>query len=221
MAGTNPSVVFLCSGGGGNMRFLHHAGAHIAACITDRDCGASNYAQHHNIPLHQADFSAAGQRELVARIQDIAPDIIVTNVHRILHAPMLQHFSSQLVNLHYSLLPAYAGTIGNAPVQHAIDAGDAMTGITLHRVTAQLDGGPVLQQIAIPLRKDDALATVMDTVFRAGCLALWDYWKHGEYDGAAQNLLIMNRECRADHWNGNAVPFGDDATIWSHVSEAA
>lgn len=221
MAGADPRVVFLCSGGGGNMRFLHRAGARIAACVTDRDCAAQDYATAHGIPTHRADFSVPGQDQLVAMLADKAPDIIVTNVHRILHAAMLQHFAPQLVNLHYSLLPNYAGTIGTAPVQQAIDAGDSHTGVTLHRVTETLDGGPQLLQVAVPLHAHDTLASVMDTVFRAGCLTLWHYWRYGGSKAGQAMLPINGRSCMFDRWQAPANPFPDDAPIWSQICEGA
>ena len=84
-------IVFLCSGGGGNLRFVVetiHLGllmnAEVCGVITDRECPASLFARQYNIPVSKCDFSEKNQRDVMSRLLDLGPGIIVSNVHKIL-----------------------------------------------------------------------------------------------------------------------------------------
>lgn len=176
----NKTIVFLCSGGGANMRFIHQAIAadwlentSITAVITDRLCGASHYATRHGIAQHGLDFQADGHAELESLLDRINPDVVISNIHRILCPGIVQKFMGRIINLHYSLLPAFAGSIGTTPVKQAIAQGAKFTGVTVHTVTEAVDAGPPLVQAAIPLHAGECFNDgLMDAVFRAGCLAL-------------------------------------------------
>jgi folate-dependent phosphoribosylglycinamide formyltransferase PurN len=67
-------------------------------------------------------------------------------------------------NLHPSLLPAFKGSDA---IQQALDAGVPETGSTLHEVTADLDGGPILAQVHVPILAGDTLATLTARVKQA------------------------------------------------------
>ncbi|MEJ2400568.1 MAG: phosphoribosylglycinamide formyltransferase [Xanthomonadales bacterium] len=80
--------------------------------------------------------------------------IILAGFMRIIGPRVLEPFAGRMINLHPSLLPLYRGT---GTYQRAIDAGDRRHGASIHFVTAELDGGPVLSQVVIPiLETDDA-----------------------------------------------------------------
>lgn len=172
-------VLFLCSGGGGNLRFLHLAikkgwlpGWEHIAVITDRDCPAGDYAKREGLPVACVDFVEDQQAKLLYQAKAWSPDIIITTVHRILGSTFLKEFDGRLINLHYSLLPAFAGSIGASPVKAAMKYGVCLGGATVHLVTNVLDGGHPLAQIAFPISPDDLLDEVMDIEFRAGCISL-------------------------------------------------
>lgn len=178
-AGERARIVFLCSGGGGNLRFVHKAieqgwiaHADIVEVITDRECPANRHARAFGIPERVIDFRAAGQEPLLRALHQAEPDLVVTTVHRILQPQVVSDFRGRLLNLHYSLLPAFGGAIGARPVQAALDYGARFTGVTAHEVDETVDGGRPVVQAAIPVRPQDEVGPLMDLVFRCGCLAL-------------------------------------------------
>ena len=69
----------------------------------------------------------------------------------------MAHYEGRLVNIHPSLLPAFAGLNTH---QRAIDAGCRIAGATVHRVTGDLDHGPILAQAVVPVLVSDNAATL-------------------------------------------------------------
>lgn len=173
-------IAVLCSGGGGNLRFLHAAierhwlgNAEIVTVIADRECAANDFATSTGIPNEIVDFSEAGQDSLLAALQRARPDLVITTVHKILKPPVINAWRGRLLNLHYSLLPAFGGTIGSTPLKGAIEYGARFTGVTAHDVDEQLDGGTPIVQCAIPIRAPERdVDALMNLVFRCGCVAL-------------------------------------------------
>ena len=81
------------------------------------------------------------------------PDLVVlAGFMRIIGLEILQPFRGRMINLHPSLLPLYRGT---DTYRRAIDAGDSKHGASIHFVTGELDGGPVISQVIIPVNSDD------------------------------------------------------------------
>ena len=78
--------------------------------------------------------------------------IILAGFMRIIGPQVLEPFAGRMINLHPSLLPLYRGT---GTYQRALDAGDRQHGASIHFVTAELDGGPVLSQVVIPILETD------------------------------------------------------------------
>ena len=94
--------------------------------------------------------------EARARIAAAGPDVVVVCAFgAILKEPLLSDF--ELLNVHPSLLPRWRGA---APVERAIMAGDAETGVSIMRVTAGLDSGPVCLAAPEPIRPDDTYGTL-------------------------------------------------------------
>jgi phosphoribosylglycinamide formyltransferase-1 len=82
---------------------------------------------------------------------------------RILTKPLLRAFPGRVLNLHNSLLPAFAGSM-NA-VQEAIDHGVKLTGCTVHLVDGDyLDGGPIVLQAAVPVEDGDTAETLLQRI---------------------------------------------------------
>lgn len=87
-----------------------------------------------------------------------APDIICfAGFMRILGAEFTAKWQGKMLNIHPSLLPKYKGLNTHA---RAIEAGDAEAGCSVHEVTAELDGGPVLGQARVPILPDDTAETL-------------------------------------------------------------
>lgn len=186
-------VIFLVSGGGGTLRFLVKMQTlfsefQVVAVIADRDCGALRFAQKQEIRNYRLskirlDFN----RELAVLLESLRPDIVVTTVYQILDESITRQYAGRLLNLHYSLLPAYAGMIGMNTVKAGIEQGASFVGATVHWVEKEVDMGKILGQVAIPASGIKTVEEVGDTVFRAGCICLLNCLLHlqtkREYQG--------------------------------------
>jgi phosphoribosylglycinamide formyltransferase-1 len=173
------SLVFLCSGDGGNLRFTLQAVNRKwinrwekIVVVADRECQAINFARRIGLDSFVMSFNKDGQNELTQLMLKLDPDLIITTVHSILLGEFLTRFQSRLLNLHYSLLPSFSGLIGKRPVQEALEYGSRIVGVTIHKVIDIVDGGEPQIQIALPLNNADEIEEVMDIIFRAGCIAL-------------------------------------------------
>jgi phosphoribosylglycinamide formyltransferase-1 len=76
---------------------------------------------------------------------------------RLVGAPLLDAFSNRVLNIHPSLLPAFPGLDAQ---QQAINHGVRVSGATVHLVTSELDGGPIILQAAVPVLEDDTAETL-------------------------------------------------------------
>jgi methionyl-tRNA formyltransferase len=101
-----------------------------------------------------------------ARIATARPEAIVTAAYGlILPAQMLELAPHGALNVHASLLPRWRGA---APIQRALLAGDRETGITIIRMDAGLDTGPILAQRAIPISDEDDSQSLHDRLAPLG-----------------------------------------------------
>ena len=167
------NIVILISGGGSNMAAIVKAAqreawedryqARVAAVISNRaDAGGLALAKEHGIPtavLSHKDFAQHAQpREafdaaLQTLIDPYQPFLVVlAGFMRILTPGFVQHYDQRLLNIHPSLLPAFAGLHTH---ERAIEAGCRYAGATVHRVTAALDHGPILAQAVVPVLPHD------------------------------------------------------------------
>lgn len=90
---------------------------------------------------------------LAKTIESYQPDILIlAGFMRILTPEFVHSFAGKLVNIHPSLLPKYTGLNTH---QRAIDAGDSHAGVTVHFVTAELDGGPSIIQAKVAIETND------------------------------------------------------------------
>lgn len=95
----------------------------------------------------------AHEAALFAEVDAVQPDLIVcAGYMRVIGASALHGRSQHMINIHPSLLPRYRGLHTH---QRALDAGDAEHGASVHFVTAELDGGPVLAQARVPVMPGD------------------------------------------------------------------
>lgn len=103
---------------------------------------------------------AAYDADLFARIAASAPDLIVlAGFMRIIDPAVLAPWSGRIINIHPSLLPKYPGLHTHRRV---LEEGDAEHGSSVHVVTAELDGGPVLAQATIAVRPGDTHETLAE-----------------------------------------------------------
>ena len=99
---------------------------------------------------------AAFETEIQNRLIPYQIDMIcLAGFMRVLTAGFTDHWSGRMLNIHPSLLPKYKGLNTHA---RAIEAGDKRAGCTVHEVTAELDDGPILGQISVPILSRDTPA---------------------------------------------------------------
>ncbi|HEX5121773.1 MAG TPA: phosphoribosylglycinamide formyltransferase [Rhodanobacteraceae bacterium] len=101
---------------------------------------------------------ASFDADLFARVAAYEPELIVlAGFMRILDPGVLAPWVGRMINIHPSLLPKYRGLKTH---ERAIKAGDAVHGASVHFVTPELDGGPVISQVEMPLERSDTPASL-------------------------------------------------------------
>ncbi|MEO5957937.1 MAG: phosphoribosylglycinamide formyltransferase [Opitutaceae bacterium] len=106
-----------------------------------------------------------GEQHYIAAILSCAPDLIVlAGFMRVLKLPFLMKFEGKIINLHPSLLPAFPGLDA---VGQAFRRGVKITGCTVHSVTIDVDGGPIIDQAAVRIETTDTLETLAVKVHAA------------------------------------------------------
>lgn len=156
-------VVVLISGNGNNLQALIDAssdsGYTISHVISNNPdafgleraerCGISSTVLDHRDFGTRSEFDSA----LKQAIDDQSPDLVaLAGFMRILGPEVVKNFSGRMLNIHPSLLPKYPGINTH---QRVLDAGDHEHGATVHFVTEELDGGPLVAQGRIPVSANE------------------------------------------------------------------
>jgi phosphoribosylglycinamide formyltransferase-1 len=87
---------------------------------------------------------------------------------RLVGAPLIEAFPNRILNIHPSLLPAFPGLDAQ---KQAIEHGVKVSGVTVHLVTAELDGGPIVVQCAVPVMPGDTADTLAARILEQEHLA--------------------------------------------------
>lgn len=172
------NIVILISGGGSNMAAIVKAaqrerwadchGTRVAAVISNKaDAKGLQFASARGIVTEVLDHKAYPSREafdvalahLIDRYDNPGQPVLVVlaGFMRILTPGFVNRYAGRLVNIHPSLLPAFAGLHTH---QRAIEAGCQVAGATVHLVTAELDHGPILAQAVVPVLPGDTADTL-------------------------------------------------------------
>lgn len=158
-------LVVLISGSGSNLQAIIDAcangeiAASIGAVVSNkagvmgleraRQAGIEAITLEHKAFDNREAFDAA----LADCIEGYQPDLVIlAGFMRILTDAFVKRFLGKMINIHPSLLPSYPGLNTH---QRALDAGDALAGASVHFVTPELDGGPVIAQRSVAIAKDD------------------------------------------------------------------
>ncbi|MFV9653827.1 phosphoribosylglycinamide formyltransferase [Pseudomonas sp. NY15366] len=168
------NVVVLISGSGSNLQALIDSvaqdgnPARIAAVISNRaDAYGLQRAKQVGIATELLDHKQFDGREafdaaLIQAIDAHQPDLVVlAGFMRILTPGFVQHYAGRLLNIHPSLLPKYKGLHTH---QRALEAGDGEHGCSVHFVTEELDGGPLVVQAVLPVMADDTAESLASRV---------------------------------------------------------
>ena len=174
MSSTDCAVVVLISGHGSNLQALIDAArppVRIAAVIANRaeayglerarQAGIATAVIDHRAHPDRDSFDAA----LAAAIDAQGADLVVlAGFMRILTPGFVRRYQGRLLNIHPSLLPRHKGLHTH---QRALDAGDARHGCSVHFVTEELDGGPVVLQSRVAVLPDDTAESLATRVHAA------------------------------------------------------
>ncbi|OHU87764.1 MULTISPECIES: phosphoribosylglycinamide formyltransferase [Pseudoalteromonas] len=171
---SNTRLVVLISGSGSNLQAIIDAcqsnqiKGEVVAVISNKEQAygltrAANAGIETKVLSHKAfatreDYDV----ELASLIDSFNPDLVVlAGFMRILTPSLVQKFKGKMLNIHPSLLPKYQGLNTH---QRAIDAKDDVHGVSVHFVTEELDGGPVVLQAKVPILADDTAQTLAQRV---------------------------------------------------------
>jgi phosphoribosylglycinamide formyltransferase 1 len=158
-------IVILISGRGSNMEAIVRAcasegwEARVAAVVSNRAGAAGlEFARQHGIATAVVEHAAFGDRvafdaKLASVVDEFRPDVVaLAGFMRILTDTFVARYEGRLVNVHPSLLPAFAGLHTH---RRALEAGCKLAGATVHFVTATLDHGPIIAQAVVPVHAGD------------------------------------------------------------------
>ena len=160
------SIVVLISGSGSNLQAIIDAGldVDIRAVISNRpDVRGLERAEKAGIATAVLDHKAYEDREsfdkaLAELIDQYEPDLVVlAGFMRILTPGFVRHYLGRMLNIHPSLLPKYQGLHTH---RRALEANDSEHGASIHFVTEELDGGPVIVQASVPVEQGDDESTL-------------------------------------------------------------
>jgi len=115
--------------------------------------------------IFRTKFDEAGENRYIEEIARMETDLVVlAGFMRILKPHFIEVFAGRIINLHPSLLPSFPGLDG---IGQAWRRGVKITGCTVHAVSAEVDGGPIIDQSAVRIETDDTLESLTAKVHAA------------------------------------------------------
>lgn len=173
-------VVILGSGRGSNAEAIlqaQQAGqlgrARVVALFSDKpDAGILALGPRFGVPASYLDpapfktkLEGEGEARFIAAVRAAQPDLVVlAGFMRVIKPGFLTAFAGKIINLHPSLLPSFPGLDG---IGQAFRRGVKVTGCTVHGVTAEVDGGPILDQATVRVVPGETLETLAAKVHAA------------------------------------------------------
>jgi len=169
----------LVSGGGTNLQAVLDAvaagwlAAEVALVLSDRPgVKALDRAAAAGVPTavvrvrdytDRHAYSDAVLAELVAHQVDL---VVLAGYLKILVGPIMHRYQHRMINTHPALLPSFGGPgmYGLAVHQAVLDHGCKVSGCTVHFVDERVDGGPILAQVAVPVRDDDTAESLQQRI---------------------------------------------------------
>ena len=166
-------VVILGSGRGSNAEAIllaqqagHLGSARVVALFSDRpDAAMLALGPRFQVPARYIDpapfktkLEGEGEARFIEAVAAAQPDLIVlAGFMRVLKPDFLGTFAGKIINLHPSLLPSFPGLDG---IGQAFRRGVKITGCTVHGVTQEVDGGPIIDQTAVRIEPTDTLESL-------------------------------------------------------------
>ena len=172
-----PTIGVLVSGRGSNLAAILAAitagalPARVGLVISSRpDAPALERAAAAHIPtavIVPRDYPSraeAGAAIVAALRQADVALVVLAGYKPILDAVVIQAYPQRIINVHPSLLPAFAGGMAPRPQAEALAAGVKLSGCTIHFVTEDVDAGPIILQAAVPVEDDDTVESLSDRI---------------------------------------------------------
>jgi phosphoribosylglycinamide formyltransferase-1 len=166
-------VAVLVSGAGTILDALLDAGLPVVAVVADRPCRGLQVAADAGVPgvlVDRAEFGGFGPafdrdgytRRLTEVLVDLEVDLVaMAGFGTVLGQPIHDAFEGRILNTHPALLPAFPGWHA---VADALAAGVGVTGCTVHLATLDMDAGPILAQVEVPVLAGDTVETLHERI---------------------------------------------------------
>ena len=155
----------MCSGNGTNFENI------VRTCRNDevvlmihnkKKCGAAKRADKLGIP--HCHISSEREDDIVKMFEAWRVELIVlAGWMRIISPTLIEAFPNRIINLHPSLLPKYKGLHA---IERALNSGDTETGVSVHYVNEELDGGEIILQQEVPILPDDSVESLTKAIQR-------------------------------------------------------
>jgi phosphoribosylglycinamide formyltransferase 1 len=126
----------------------------VAGITTAQDLGLDTHVVSWKAAADRATFELALGQSIDARIPDL---VVLAGFMRVLSGPFVERYAGRMLNIHPSLLPKYTGLHTH---RRALEAGDSAHGASVHFVTPELDGGPLILQSRVPVKAGDTESTL-------------------------------------------------------------
>lgn len=144
-------------------------GVELAGVFSNKECGAIEKARDAQVPAFV--YEAKGKsredfdQEMLHDLKRLNVDLVVlVGYMRILSAPFVEAFRNRIINVHPSLLPAFAGGMDGSVHEAVLAAGVSKTGCTVHMVDETVDGGRILLQKECEVSRVDTVESLKDKV---------------------------------------------------------
>ncbi|HLY30921.1 MAG TPA: phosphoribosylglycinamide formyltransferase [Ktedonobacterales bacterium] len=168
-----PIIGVLVSGRGSNLEAILRAieagtlHARVGLVISSRaDAPALDIAARSCVPTcviapkAYASRAEGGQAIIAALREADVEYVVLAGYKPILDGAVIRAYPDHIVNVHPSLLPAFAGGMAPRPQTEALEAGVKISGCTVHFVTEAVDAGPIIAQAAVPVYDDDTVESL-------------------------------------------------------------
>lgn len=234
---TKPRIAVLISGRGSNLQAVIDAtlagklDADVVTVFSNRSAVTGlDIARQYGIPTRVIEHKKFADREafdesLNKALMETTPDLVLlAGFMRILTPGFVNQWLGKMINIHPSLLPLYPGLDTHA---RALAAGDEEAGASVHFVTPQLDGGPVILQARVPIEPDDTPETLAGRVLSSEhvILPMALEWACSGYVQLKNNVCFLDHKIRTQpviwqhgqlHFNGLVRSSGANPDISSH-----
>ncbi|MDW8114637.1 MAG: phosphoribosylglycinamide formyltransferase [candidate division WOR-3 bacterium] len=171
-------IAVLVSGRGTNLQAIIDAcengfisGKVVCVISNVENAYALERAKKHNIPnfviSHKNKERIEFEKEVIEKLEEFKPDLIcLAGFMRVLTPYFIEHYRNRIINIHPALLPAFKGLYGEKVHQAVIESGAKFSGCTVHFVTEDVDGGPIILQRIVPVEDSDTPETLAERVLK-------------------------------------------------------